>query len=471
MPDTFSNPYTVDTPLGAALKNLGSVITKSPSEASNILHAEQALKIRRENENRSALGDTFQQYGTPGFDRGYAMNTAIRAGVNPNDLGGYERYGAANTYGASDPRTTNAFVGAGGSYGSTYGGVQDTLANAIKRTAMQVGEQRYQFDNTPQVVDTPEGPQYVRRTESYGMPAAEGLDKVKGSLARRAVNTPEGIAGMNPVEQRFVGAEGKSNPTPHNYVFNGQNLITYDGINDARTGQPLPVGGHLANATGGANDVGLRPNVQGDIQKSNIALERLRGLTNYTRSLVEGPGAQNNVGLPGTIKGLVQDANAVAGSVATGLGYKGMADALEATRQRALASGVSPGLLSGVFDPKLPQTHQAYDLMVFSAAEALAGQSGRNVSDKDVKAMRAFVGDPREFTANPQRLLANLDGLNHILGLNQQVNDKQLRGSGTSVPAAPAAPGASPPPAPAPGAPQPQERWERGPDGRLRRVQ
>lgn len=442
MPDTYPNPYTVDSPIGSALRNLAGVITRQPSEAQNIVRAEQALKLKRENENTIALGDVFRRYGTPEFDRNLAMDTAIRAGVTGDQLGGYERYGAANTYGATDPRTTNAFVGAGGSYGSTAAGFRENEAGQNARHTATLDQQQRQFDSTPQVVDTPTGPQYVRRADSIGMPAAEGLDKVKGSLARRAMNTPAGVASLNPTEQQFIGAEGKGNPTPRNYVLNGQNYITYDGVTDAQ-GRPLPSGGYMANAQGPADAVGLRPNVQGQLQQQDISNQRFRSLLGFTRNLAQKDA--NNFGVTGMVKGAMQDASAVAGNVAQGLGYTGIQEAVNNVRQRAATNGVNPSLLSGVYDPNLPALHTAADLMVYSAAEALAGQSGRSVTDRDVKMFKSIVGDPQEWSGNQEKYLSKLDTIEQILGLNQGVVDQRLRGTAPSPATQVQQPAVSPP--------------------------
>jgi len=448
MPDTMANPYGSDSPLGAALKNLSGVLTKKSSEASDIAHLETALALKQKRENTAALGDVLRNLGTASFDRRAAIDNAVRAGVSPEAVGGFERYNSANQYGAADPRTTNAFVGAGGSYSGTAAGEREQIAAGDRRNAAQIAEQRYQFDNKPTTYGTDTGPVIGRQSEVYGKPAVEDLGKVKGDAARRALNAPGGLAAADPTTRQFVGAESKGQPTPHNYVAGGKNLITYDGVTDASTGQPLPPGGYLANAQGPAKDVGLTTSVQGDLQKQDIANQQFKSLLGYTRNLAKAD--PNNFGVSGYVKGAVQDVNAVAGNVAQGLGYRGLQDAAAAARQKALESGVDPGLLSGVFDPKLPALHSAADLMVFSAAQALAGQSGRSVTDRDVKVFKNIVGDPQEWSGNQQKFLSKLDTIEQILELNQNVVDQRLR-SGSPA-AAPAAPGAAPQTPTAPGA-------------------
>lgn len=478
MPDTYLNPYAGETPIAKALKNLSTTIVSGPSDGKRLAEAEYALKLKQARENTAALGDVFRNYGTPQFDRGAALDNAIRAGVTGDNLGAYERYGAANTYGADAPQTTNAFVGAGGSFGSTAAGTREQQANDIRKTKMGIDEQRYQFDNKPMTIGTDKGPVIVRQNEAYGQPAVEDLGKVKGNAARIALNSPGGIASADEPTQRFIGASGKANGTPRNYVFQGKNFITDDGITDARTGHPLPAGGYLATPQGSATDVGLSSSNVTDLQKQDIANQRFRGLLGFTRNLAKA--SPDNFGVSGFVKGAVQDATQIAGNVSQGLGYKGITEAVNDMRSKVAANGLDPKLFSGVFDPKLPALHTAADLLVFSAADALAGQSGRSVTDRDVKMFKDIVGDPREWAGNQEKYLSKLDTVEQILNINQGVIDNRLRG----VPAAQAAPGASAvPPGAASGAPQPLasqapaaaqpsgETWDRGPDGVLRRVQ
>lgn len=465
MPDTYANPYSGDTPLGQALRGLSSVIMSGPSDGKRLHEAEAALKLKQARENTAALGDVFRKYGTEGFDRGTALDTAIRAGVSADNLGGYERYGAANTYGAADPRTTNAFVGAGGAYGSTATGTRESQAVDLRKTQMGIDQKTYEFDNTPQTVGTDTGPVIRRRSESYGQPAVEDLSKVKGDAARRSINAPGGLAAADETTRQFVGASSKAADTPRNYIFKGQNYITNDGLTDARTGQLLPAGGALASLQGGDEAVGLGKPVVNKLQEQNIGYQRFRGLLSYTEKLAKESNA--NFGIPGFVKSAMQDATAVASGIASGFGYSGVQDAVADVRARATRAGVDPGLLSGVFDPNLPALHTAADLMVYQAAEALAGQQGRSVSNRDVQVFRGIVGDPREWTGNQEKFLAKLNTVRDILDLNQGVVDQNLRGT---VPAAQATPAPAALPSAGAGAPQP-ERWERGPDGQLRRVQ
>lgn len=69
-------------------------------------------------------------------DWGGLLKDAVNAGIDPKNLGGYNLFGAANQYGATDQRTQNAQVGAGESYDSTFGALDrkqtDNVGNNIR---------------------------------------------------------------------------------------------------------------------------------------------------------------------------------------------------------------------------------------------------------------------------------------------------------------------------------------------------
>lgn len=450
MPDTFANPYGGTSPLGAALKNLSGVLMKPSTEAAQINHLEHALAQKQKRENTAALGDMLRNLGTEQFNRQAAIDNAVRAGVSPDNLGGYERYNSANQFGAADPRTSNAVVGAGGSYGSTAAGFREGEAGTNARAAATLQENARQFDNKPITVGTDRGPVIARQSEAYGQPAVEDLGKVKGNVARVAVNSPAGLAGADDATKQFIGVEGKGNPTPHQWVTNtGETITTYDGLTDPRTNQPLPPG-KLVSITGGTEAVGLRPGVQADLQKQNIALDQFRSLHSYTKALAKAdPG---NFGVQGNVKGMFQDAAVVADNIAASLGYRGLQDGLAAARQKAIAGGVDPATLPSLFDPRLPALHTAAGLAVYSAAAALAGQEGRAASKDDIARVTSYVGDPAEWSMNQQKFLAKMDTIQNIVEDRQKVIDKYLPRSNPA--AGPAAPGvAASPMSPAPGAP------------------
>lgn len=463
MGDTFANPYGADSPLGAALKNLSTTLAKPSGEAANIHRIEAALALKQKRENTAGLGDALRNLGTDQFDRRAAIDLAVRGGVSPDHVGGFERYNSANQYGAADQRTSNAVVGAGGAFNSTAMGAREAEAAATGRTKLGLAENARQFNDKPYEALGPNGqPQVMTQSSAVGQRPILSEANVKGVRLDQNFGN---VGDLPPAEQRILGAQGTGTPTPRNYVHNGVNYITNDGLTDARSGQPLPPGGHIANAQGPADAVGLTKTVRGGLQKQNIANDKFKSLLALTRKTAEE--GESNFGVPGFVKGAVQDASAVADGLSRGLGYTGLQEGLASARERAIQAGVDPGILSGVFDPTLPKLHSLADLTVFAAAEALAGQSGRSVSDKDIKFFKNIAGDPREWSMSQQKYVAKVEQMGEVLDMYQGVIDKHLpRGNPAAGPGAPGA--AASPMSPAPGM-QPQAppvvKWGRGPDG------
>jgi hypothetical protein len=136
-----------------------------------------------------------------------------------------------------------------------------------------------------------------------------------------------------------------------------------------------------------------------------------------------------NFGVQGTVKGLAQDVNALGKGIIDTFGGE---QAISEAQQLIINSGVNPSLFDGVFDPNLPALQTASDLMVFQAASALAGQSGRSVSDRDVKFFKQIVGDPRSLTMTQEKFLSKIQQIRQILGMNMDVANRTLGGNVTA---------------------------------------
>jgi hypothetical protein len=99
---------------------------------------------------------------------------------------------------------------------------------------------------------------------------------------------------------------------------------------------------------------------------------------------------------------------------------------------------INSELFSGIFDPNLPALQTLSDLLVYSAASALAGQESRSVSDFDVKKVQGMVGDPRSFLMSQQKFLAKLETLGDIVagieGSTQEFVDQNRGGRSQASP-------------------------------------
>lgn len=462
MPDTFANPYA-DSPIGAALKNLSSVITHGPNDAQSVLRAEAALKLKQQRENTVGLGDMFRSYGTPAYSPAAATGMAIRAGVSPAELGGYDRYNAATTYGAADPRTDNAAVGAGGAYSSTAGAFNTNQANDLRKTQMGIAEQRYQFDNKPINVGTDQGPVITRQHEAYGQPAVDSLANVKGNAARVALNSPGGLAGTDPTTQRFIGAAGSG--TPHNYVSNGRNFITNDGVTDAGTGQPLPQGGYLANAQGGSEEVGLTGNktIDKEVLNSRVAAQTAGAMIDRLTTSLQQPDAARSTGYLGTVARTFNDLRSQVEATVGVLGGQDAATSLSSPETQHAVDGAVQSIFGNAnFNQRAQQLGISSSIMRSQIQDlaytiAKAQDPGGRVSVDDIRRAAETVGAS---IMDPQAAIPVLQDLKTRINTQQQIREQvtrqmfpQLRGGDApQAPAAPA-PGVAPSPAAAPGAP------------------
>jgi hypothetical protein len=402
---------------------------------------------------------------------GAIVGSAVDAGTPVSQIGDLVRTFSANRYGATDPRTTNAVVGAGGSYSSTAPAFQTDQQNTILRareasaTANAGAMDRLRYETGSKlipVIGDGGRPALVPQGQYAGQVPLVEDNKVKGGYA----GANFGNFGALPApEQRYLGADGGTGQAPKNYrAPDGSVHITYDGVTDARTQQPLPGGGFIANAQGTAQDVGLPSTVRSKLVDQDIAAQKFRNVIGYARKLI----TPSNVGAPGIVKGFAQDASQLATGLAQGLNYSGLNEAISDMQRKATANGVDPSTVSGLFnfDPRLPKLETAYDMMVYSGAEALANQSGRSVTDRDIIRFKSLLGDPRSFFANPDQLNAKLDAAEELLGLNQQVN-AQAQGQPLAAPAPAQTLPAGAPPSPAgpPAASQPPPEARQAPDG------
>lgn len=461
------SPLSGGDPLGATLANLGKQLFGDRTGAE--LNKEKLYSAQRENAEMDNLMRRTATSGaqTLGSDP-IAQAILIGSGYKPDDFAKLGLMGAATEFGAKDPRTQNWQVGSGQAFDNTADAFGARLAETVRSNDMQSADRRYGVDQSQATERYKFGAEPKAALGQDGKPvfAPQG-ELVSGGFAPVMSETEqkgtllgqnwEGLPALNPQQQEVLGArvDGSKSSTPRNYRGpDNKNYITYDGVTDASTGAPLPAGGYLASVEGGSDETGLTNSTASGVQQGILANNKLSNLLAATREVATKD--PTNFGIPGFIKGVAQDASQIAQGMAQGLGYKGAEDMLVDAAQRAMKSGVNPSLISGVFDGDLSSLHTLSDLMVYAAAEALAGQSGRSVSDKDVQFFKGIVGDPQGWMMSQQKYLSKLTQIERILQMNQgELGKAQVDGA---VPRT-AAP-----------APVQEEEWVRGPDGKLQRA-
>ncbi|WP_156332647.1 hypothetical protein [Chelatococcus sp. GW1] len=421
------------------MSSLLKVLMSAPDDATVAAKRGTAEKLMRENEAAAALGTLMSGF-KPGGSVADLYGTALRGGINPQHVGDAIRGVTAVAPDVDDLMRSRAFLGAGGAWSSTPTGFAQGQATEIQkqRLANDAAMARAQFElnNKPTEIMTPEGPRIARTQDAIGqMPLAAESNVRGGFLAQNFGN----VGALPPAEQRILGAESKTQPTPRNYVAGGQSFITYDGVTDARSGQPLPAGGYIANAQGTANDVGLRPNVQGDLQtrviNANSALEvgnQILGI------LAKDPAV---VGPTGNTRRLLQDATDVFGSVATVFGgQQQLVGEIDRARQD-LVQTLGPQaqtLLPELFNPNLNSIETLNGFLVYKVAEAL-GQSGRGASDQDIQRVIQMVGSPSSWLTGPTTYENKIRTILDLVTSSRDAAQRALSGgAGASAGAAPA---------------------------------
>lgn len=439
---TYARSNPISTALSAMIKGQGG--SRSPYE--DALDREKLYAAQRE---RVELENLARMAGDPNRDENALARVQILSGYRPADYNTLALGQTARLHGAEDPRTTNAYVGAGNAYSGSYHGQQASLANsmqmneadnaaAMDRARLTDTRERDEFFNKPIEGRDPETgePVFAPQGEAFSgrirpaVPFAEG----RGEL----LHQNSGRLGDLPIEeQRVLGADGgSSRPTPRNYIApDGATHITYDGVSDARTGQPLPPGGYLAgvNATS-STDAGITTSTQSDLQKSTIALNSFQGTLSRARAIAKQD--PTLFGVTGVVRSLAQGGAEALNNIGLLLGNENVGQTIAELRSLAANSPKlrDKSLVAGLFDPNLPGIRVLSDLLVFKAASALAGQSGRSVSDKDVQMFRRIVGDPRAFLESQASFLAKMDIMERELQAQIALERRALGGDLTAPP-------------------------------------
>jgi len=195
------------SPLTQALAGLGASMfgdTLTPE-----VKRQQAFKLSAENAARERFGsaatDAFTNPGNANMVA-QVVRDAMLGGMDPRHVAQAGQYVAGNAFGAADPRTTNATIGAGGAYSSTVPGFREAQSVELQKNAADIASRERMFGATPVEVMTPEGPRFSTRAQAPGqMPLAAESNVKGGYLAQNFGN----IGALPPAEQQVLGAVSK----------------------------------------------------------------------------------------------------------------------------------------------------------------------------------------------------------------------------------------------------------------------
>lgn len=191
-----------------------------------------------------------------------------------------------------------------------------------------------------------------------------------------------------------------------------------------------PETGEVEFNMGGDAAIGMDKPITRDYQKSLAANQELKAMTTALSSLVQAD--PSVVGATGNIQRIGQNAADVAG-VATQLfgSPEGAENAIATAAADAAANGVSLE-----FNPQLPLITRLHNLMIYKAADALAGQQGRSVTDADIRRVVGMVGDPESWLEGPQAYQSGLGFIGNMADINIKRSSEMLK-AGTVAPVMP----------------------------------
>jgi len=465
---SFGNPTTGNPSLGDAFTLLAKPYLDTLTPA---IKRQSLFDAERKAAGVASVDEAIQAAKTSGgLPNIYDLASGgVRGGMTGANVGDYNLLLASGVKGAQSREATDAAFGSGKNYGSTYHGTQDQLQNARTLQAMQEATKLKVEAQKPQTVLVNGVPTVVRQSESYGQPASVGMAEQQGALLR---DNWDRLPDLGEEQKKAIGAlpptERTLNyvaPNPAGGVSRGR---TVDGRTDMTTGQPLPASAQVVSPTnqGGTGPFtpdatdsrGLRARLQANKEVVDLA-DRIRNIVSNDATVV---------GPTGNVRRLSQNAVDTLNNVGTLFGDpERFTGALAQTQSEAVSKGVNPSVIMGLFDPNASNIVKMNSLLLYKAAAALAGQSGREVSDKDIIHLTSIVGDPASWLEGSQQYLNGIKFVRDIAAQGAQNAEQALaagdvRGTPSASSETPSAQGPSP---------DGVLRWERGPDGRPRRVQ
>lgn len=441
----IKNPFYGQDPVAKVLADLGQSAFGGTLDRD--VKSEQLYKLQRENqETDNLMGLVNGSSAASLASSPVAQAMILGSGYKPEDFGKLGLLETATTRGARDPMTQNFQVGTGQSYDNTFGAFDAKLAETIRNNNMTDSTERYKFDNTLEEALINGNPQYVPRSEAPGMTPVLSNTDVQGSMA---LNNFGQMGDLPSAEQDYLGIGSGSGTakTPKNYVGpDRKTYITYDGVNDAQTGAPLPPGGYIAGVQGGAADAlganALTTQSTNDDQGTIRRVEEYQSISQQLRQMAET--APQNFGALGMLRGNLQEAAQLV--PALGALFGGDVNATVKDFEQSLIgdpnkAGMFNEFLS-TYDAGLPTVRTLGVMAKYQLIAAALGQNGRDLSDKDLVQGEKLFPDPQGLFSSAQSVIATLDLFDRLMagkkeGAVARLNAGSIQPGAMPVPAAP----------------------------------
>jgi hypothetical protein len=393
------NPFRPqNTPLAQAITQFGNDVYGD--QLTPAIKREQLIAAQRENVETDALA---QSFADPAGKLDY--QAGILSGYKPQDMADMRRLQMADTFGARDQRTQNAQIGAGSPFTATAEAFDTNvatdrrgqdIASSDRRYGFNLNDatERYKFANTPEEVFVNGQAGFLPREKVF----SEGVQPI---LSQSELGP---AAEFN----QFYDFATKNFPDrgpdwAKSYALQQVSKGQGQKITIGPDGTTIESGGLYGEPTNSVTS-GAQESLAG-IDAFDSSIERAKDMA--TRS----PDA---FGALGTVKGVVQDVNAIAQNIGLVAGGSDVNTELAKAQAFFASSGVSPEVF-GAYNPDISNIDALSRLMVYQAAQALTQQTGRSVSDADVKNMTMIVGDPKSLTMNPDKFVNRMDMLQEFI--------------------------------------------------------
>lgn len=382
-----------------------------------------------------------------GQSYGELLARAIAAGMDPAKAMDAMRGMTAGVFGAENQATTDAFVGAGGNYANTYSGFASDQ-NRMERdsvrddaTARRGQDVNYDLgitkDENELVEVLREGvPVIIRKRDMQPGDRAVISDTENKAIVAQGMT-------MTPAQQEaYVGANSTAPKATWVRTPDGTTVPTIDGRTDANTGAPLPNGTLPVTGTGSLTDMGLDKLNARNVQGQVIAGEQFLGTIGRARKAATeaGPTA---FGIIGSLRSYGQEAKAAIDAAAPMFGAEidqTIKDTESKLQEYAAKGDPVAQRFMAEYDPSIPVLQMYARLLPYEAALAVADQSGRGLSDSDVKRFQEIVGNPLGVFGSQKAFMATLDTLEAEVRARMSQN-KSILGGGIGAPVPPGAAG------------------------------
>lgn len=483
------NPYAPERPIGAMLSQIGQQLFGDQAGAA--LNREQAYAAQRSN----AETDNLMRWAATGQNltslSPEAAAMLIGSGYDPNDLGRIGSLYASTNLGARADETTNWQAGLG-EYGQTAEAFDfdqanqrsmndaDNAAALARQNALPMsaldpfGNPAFTTQGntegfTPVLpLSEAQGVEFMRlfptltpQQQLTGIDAAPSLDQVKAGVATGVLGAEGGLGAADPNTQAFIGADVNAGAqTPRTYLTpDGRTGTTLDGVTDAMTNEPLPQGTIPYSSTVQAASPGDVAGVTTPLYRAMYAQEDAYDLGEAVLESARNA-APEAFGVAGTVatlaRGLVNTVGNLGGLLGLDLNSETLAQWAQAN-----SPNLSSPMVAALFGPDFNETQRLAGLYVYQVAAVLTGQTGQDLSDKDVRAAMAVVGDPRGFGTTRETFIAGVEGAQARIAAALATSRRRLGITDPAAAGTPAPAGAAPAGAPAPDA----EGWTTLPDG------